>query len=593
MSYATKTILVPFVKRLPSQRGSANESTITTTLVIFDSQVADLPLLYKALLPDSIAHTIQPHQNSIDHITHLLTETGATKLAIVAHGQPGAIQIGNGKIDRAMLEARSGLLQEWGLDSIALYSCEVGADVEFINRLGELTGAKIAASTSKVGAGKWELDSGLELLEIDRLANYNHTLTTFTGTAGNDYASTAAGFITGFTGGTVTDLNDANGDIFDGLDGDDFVRSGNADDTFYGGNGIDTLYGNGGLDLIFGQAGDDFLYGEAGNDTILGGLGIDTILGDIGTDLLYGDDGNDIINGGDDNDFLFGQAGNDTLNGDAGNDYIFGGIGTDTINGGVGVDEIYGEADNDKIYGGGDNDFLFGQLGDDFLYGDAGNDYLVGGDGRDVLYGGDGIDQLNGEAGNDVLYGDDGDDALYGNDGNDIINGGIGNDFLDGGLGDDNNLTGGIGNDVIFGGDGNDTLYGESIREAAGVDYLYGGNGNDILYGSAGSDFLIGGAGSDVFAYSAISDAGDIITDFDPSATGDKIDLKSIFNDIFGNPHSVSSVNATYLQFVQSGTDTLCQVDQDGAGTTYGFVTMATINNVNFSQFSIGTNVIV
>jgi Domain of unknown function (DUF4347) len=88
MSYAT-TIIAP---------------SITTTLVIFDSQVTDLPLLHTALLPGSIAHTIQPHQNPIDHITQLLTQTGATKLAIVAHGQPGAIQIGNGVIDRATVD---------------------------------------------------------------------------------------------------------------------------------------------------------------------------------------------------------------------------------------------------------------------------------------------------------------------------------------------------------------------------------------------------------------------------------------------------------------------------------------------------------
>jgi Ca2+-binding RTX toxin-like protein len=572
MSYPTTTI----------------ESTITTTLVIFDSQVADLPLLYKALLPGSIAHTIQPDRDSIDTITHLLTETGATKLAIVAHGQPGAIQIGNGVIDRAMLETRSGLLQEWGVDSIALYSCEVGADTEFINRFAELTGARIAASTSKLGAGHWELDGGMELLSIGQLADYQNTLTTFNGTAGNDYASTAAGFITGFTGGTVTDMNDANGDIFDGLDGDDFVRSGNADDTIYGGNGIDALYGNGGLDIIFGQDGNDTLNGEADNDTLLGGLGNDTLFGETGTDLLYGEDGNDDLYGGDGNDFLFGQAGVDNLYGNAGNDYIFGGSGDDVIFGGLGVssgtgvDEIYGEDGNDTINGGDDNDFLFGQAGIDNLYGDAGNDYLVGGDGYDYLYGGDGIDQLNGENGNDFLYGGNGDDALYGNNDNDILNGNDGNDFLDGGVGDDI-LYGENGNDVLVGSDGNDTLSGGNTD--AGVDYLYGGNGNDRLYGFGGSDFLIGGAGSDKFAYAAITDAGDIITDFTAGVGGDNLDLTSLFNTILGVGHTIGAVNTNYLQFVQSGANTIFQVDSGGTGSA--FVTMATLNNVIATQLSV------
>jgi Ca2+-binding RTX toxin-like protein len=573
MSYATTTIA----------------STITTTLVIFDSQVADLPLLYKALLPGSIGHTIQPDQDPIDTITNLLTETGATKLAIVAHGQPGAIQIGNGQIDRAMLETRSGLLQEWGLDSIALYSCEVGADAEFINRFAELTGAQIAASPNKLGAGNWELDSGMELLAIGRLADYSDTLTTFTGTGGNDFASTATNTITGFTGGSVTELNDGTGDIFVGLDGDDFVLAGNANDTIYGGNGIDSLYGSGGLDIIFGQAGDDKLYGEAGNDILLAGLGNDTLYGGIGSDLLYGEDGNDILYGGDDNDFLFGQAGTNTLNGDAGNDYLVGGNDTDYLYGGAGADEIYGGDSRDTLSGGDDNDFLFGQAGNDYLYGDAGNDYLVGGDGIDFIVGGNGIDILIGENGDDSLSGSAGDDALYGNGDNDRLYGGDGNDFLEAGTGDDI-LYGEANNDVLLGGDGNDTLFGDgngTFFDDEGIDYLYGGNGDDTLIGGGGSDFLIGEAGSDTFRYLYVADAGDIITDFNPSAGGDKLD----FSPLFYTGVVYASVNS-YLQFVQSGTNTICQVDKDGAGTSYGFVTMATLNNVNVSQLTIGGNVL-
>jgi Ca2+-binding RTX toxin-like protein len=726
---------------------TAVRPNLVTSLVIFDSQVADLPLLYKALLPGSIGHTIQPHQDSIDTITNLLTETGATKLAIVAHGQPGAIEIGKGKIDRATLEARSGLLQEWGLDSIALYSCEVGADDAFIRRFGELTGAKISASTNKLGAGNWELDGGMELLSIDRLVDYSSTLAIFYGTTGNDSAYAFIGSLTGFTGGTVAELNDGIGDTFFGGDGDEYVAAGdgndyivgdNGDDILYGyngndyltgGNGVnrlnggngndqidasylrdivdggtgndflyistpssvlpysieftganagkfkingvetgtftdieqlyfigdsgndtinaaaanlivtppgttagygtyglniygysgsdtvlgsanadningqddndflygqggdDTIYGGSGLDILFGGSGNDNISGGSENDTILGSIGNDIISGDSQTDLLYGEDGNDTINGGSEGDFLFGQAGDDTLNGDAGNDYIFGGIGVDTINGGLGTDEIYGEDDNDTIHGNEDNDFLFGQGGNDTLNGDAGNDYLVGGVGNDFLYGGDGIDQLNGEAGDDSLSGDAGDDILYGNDGNDSIGGGSGNDVLDGGSGNDF-LNGQGGNDVLFGGDGDDILFGEPVGDPAGVDYLYGGNGNDQLNGRAGADFLIGGAGSDTFGYRSMVDAGDTITDFDPLAGGDKLDLTLLFNTELGV--SSSSVNTSYLRFVQSGMNTLCQVDSNGATGGENFITMATLNNVNASQLFIGnSNVIV
>jgi Ca2+-binding RTX toxin-like protein len=727
---------------------------IATTLVIFDSKVADLPLLYTALLPGSIAHTIQPHQDSIDTITNLLTQTGATKLAIVAHGQPGAIQIGNGKIDRAILEARSGLLQEWGVDSIALYSCEVGMDAEFIQRFGELTGAKIAASTGKLGAGNWELAGGKRMLEIDRLADYSVTLTTFTGSLAGD-AADATGvligfpYLAGFSGGTVADLTDAIGDTFFGLDGADYVSAGSGSDSIDGGNGNDFLYGNNGNDYLYGGAGNNTLSGGAGDDridanymrdTVDGGSGNDflvidtplstdaykveftgvnsgtfkingtqtgtftnieqlffngsngndtidasaanlsltpqgtgfpglTTYGNAGSDTVLGSAGSDFIDGGNDNDFLYGQGGDDflyggagfdiifggsgidTIYGDALNDTIFGGTGNDIIDGGIGEDYLYGDDDNDTIKGGygfdviygqaGDDtiygegitvdasgndltvapapgvgindtifggigedylygedgidiihgndglDVIYGQAGEDFLYGDAGNDYLVGGDGNDVLVGGDGIDQLNGENGNDLLLGENGDDLIYGNDGTDSLSGGNGNDFLDGGTGNDT-IYGENGNDVLFGGDGNDTLYSD-----VGNDYLYGGNGTDTLYGSTGSDFLIGGAGSDKFAYASMTDAGDIITDFDPLAGGDNLDLSSLFSSL---GVASSSVNTNYLKFTQSGANAICQIDQDGTGAAaYGFVTMATLNNVTASQlsFGVGGNVIV
>jgi Ca2+-binding RTX toxin-like protein len=728
------------------------------SLVMFDSRVTDLPLLYNALLPGSIGYTIQPDRDPIETIANLLTETGATKLAIVAHGQPGAIQIGNGAIDRAMLEARAGLLQEWGVDSIALYSCEVGADKGFIQRFGELTGAQISAATNKVGTGNWELDGGERMLAIGQLGEYSDTLAIFTGTVGNDNANISYIYVPPLVGGIIfvpaaisgfsdgdpltndlTLLTDAIGDTFNGLDGSDSVRASSGDDTLNGGGGEDTLnggagsnilnggdnndnifanlrdtvdggigqdslqieapstdaytveftgadsgkfktnstqtgtftgierltffgnagndtidaslassdslyiFGSGGSDTVLGSAGNDSIYGgndndyllgqggndtingEAGfdiifggsgvdtisggelNDTIFGGIGNDAIYGGNGEDYLYGEEDNDSIYGGYGFDVIYGQAGNDTIYGEGVtfvgdletttapasgvgiNDTIFGGIGNDAIYGGIGEDYLYGEEDNDSIHGNDGLDVIYGQAGEDYLYGDAGNDYLVGGAGFDQLYGGDGIDQLNGENGNDFLYGDAGDDSLYGNDGFDYLHGDAGNDFLDGGIGDDF-LTGDTGNDVLLGGDGNDTLYGGNTD--AGIDYLYGGSGNDTLFGGGGSDFLIGGAGSDSFGYYAMNNAGDSITDFDPLAGGDKLDLSSLFS---GLGIASSSVNTNYLNFVQSGANTLGQVDQDGVGTAYGFVTLATLNNVTVSQlsFGVGGNVLV
>lgn len=51
-----------------------------------------------------------------------------------------------------------------------------------------------------------------------------------------------------------------------------------------------------------------------------------------------GTSGNDTLSGGNSNDTLSGLAGNDTLNGGAGNDTLSGGAGNDTLEGGTGID---------------------------------------------------------------------------------------------------------------------------------------------------------------------------------------------------------------------------------------------------------------
>ncbi len=132
-----------------------------STLVVFDARLADLDVLYGALLPGAVGRTIESTADGLVEITRLLAESGAKSLAIVAHGEPGVIHLGREPIDLEVLSVRSGLLQEWCVDEISLYSCEVGADVGFVGELERVTGARVAASAQKVGAdalgGTWNL----------------------------------------------------------------------------------------------------------------------------------------------------------------------------------------------------------------------------------------------------------------------------------------------------------------------------------------------------------------------------------------------------------------------------------------------------
>ncbi|MDX2245081.1 MAG: choice-of-anchor I family protein [Leptolyngbyaceae cyanobacterium bins.302] len=169
-----------------------------------------------------------------------------------------------------------------------------------------------------------------------------------------------------------------------------------------------------------------------------------------------------------------------------------------------------------------------------------------------TLDGGNGQDTLNGNGGNDTIRGGNGNDVLYGDRGNDTLTGGNGDDRLGGG---------------------------------SGADLLTGGNGNDTLVGGLGRDTLTGGNGSDRVVYKAFNEGSDIVTDFNPNS--DRLDLSGVFSSL--------GVSATseYLRFTQSGSNTLVQIDSNGATDGASFSTLVTLNGVAANRLAIGTNVLV
>lgn len=134
-------------------------------LVVFDSRVSDLPTLLGAVVEGAGCYVLSENEDAITVITQLLAETGARRLALVAHGEPGVVHIGATPLDMVQLEQRVGLLQEWGVEEIALYSCKVAKGDQgqaFVRHFSQLTGANIAASETKTGAaaleGNWSLE---------------------------------------------------------------------------------------------------------------------------------------------------------------------------------------------------------------------------------------------------------------------------------------------------------------------------------------------------------------------------------------------------------------------------------------------------
>ena len=214
-------------------------------------------------------------------------------------------------------------------------------------------------------------------------------------------------------------IGNAEGTVFDGRGGDDFIRLGGGADTV-----VHTV--GEGTDIVVGFTADDVLklnhtdfvdfadFRDAivvngpdlvidlgrGESVLLRGTKLDTIstanfvveYDPDGGNAVRGGPGDDVLAGTKGRDVLYGYAGDDSLSGLGNDDRLYGGDGNDTLNGGTGADRLFGEAGDDQLIGG---------TGTDSLDGGAGADVLRGGGHNDTLVGGADGDTLTGEAGND------------------------------------------------------------------------------------------------------------------------------------------------------------------------------------------------
>jgi len=83
-------------------------------------------------------------------------------LHVLAHGRSGAFRLGEKWIDVEALKVHANELASWGVETIALWSCHVGADAGFVALLEELTGAQVLASADWLGRD----DGGHEQLQL-------------------------------------------------------------------------------------------------------------------------------------------------------------------------------------------------------------------------------------------------------------------------------------------------------------------------------------------------------------------------------------------------------------------------------------------
>jgi Ca2+-binding RTX toxin-like protein len=318
---------------------------------------------------------------------------------------------------------------------------------------------------------------------------------------------------------------------------------------------------------------------------------------------------------------VIGTPGDDQLDGDRGADYLSGGAGDDTLNGHEGDDRLVGGAGNDELWGGSGDDTLVGFTNDDRLFGGNGDDHLDGGDGNDYLDGGAGTDVLDGGAGDDDLRStSSGDDRMLGGAGADQI-------FysqswyaaaihIDAGSGDDNvqvmrvaenstvNILLGLGDDAlsfttyrgadidIDAGDGADTLHLRSSSALAVFDIDLGAGDDHITLGYARSGIegeysLSLGAGADIVSLQD-TPTDLTITDFETGAGGDQL-LFATSLVFIGFPWNAQPFATGFLRLVQSGSDTILEIDSNGGGDAWStFVVFANTLRSDFTAENFG-----
>jgi hypothetical protein len=150
---------------------SSFEKQPVRSLVFIDSGVEDYESIAAGVVPGQQVVILNSTKNGIEQITSELEKYASTNGAIdsvhiISHGNSGSIQLGNTALDSENIEQYKSQLEKWqtSLDpeaDIMVYGCDVAAGKgdRFVDRLSQLTGADVAASTNRTGRdGDWNLE---------------------------------------------------------------------------------------------------------------------------------------------------------------------------------------------------------------------------------------------------------------------------------------------------------------------------------------------------------------------------------------------------------------------------------------------------
>lgn len=173
-------------------------------IVFIDSRVQDAATLLQGLKPGTEVVFLQAGQDGLAQMAAALGERGDVgAVQVIAHGSAGQLWLGSSFLDNAALQRPEVQAQLAALGrgltadgDLLIYACNTAQGSEgtqFVSTLAALTGADVAASDDRTGAGgDWELEISTgnigadAVLSAQGVAPYQHSLATLTVTTGAD-----------------------------------------------------------------------------------------------------------------------------------------------------------------------------------------------------------------------------------------------------------------------------------------------------------------------------------------------------------------------------------------------------------------------
>ncbi|WP_419194997.1 cadherin domain-containing protein, partial [Novipirellula herctigrandis] len=209
---ATSDDLEPDHEQWVTERtDDADTSSSQSEIVFVDSNVANYQSIVSQFGDGVEVVVLDSETDGLTQISEsLVGRREIDAIHVFSHGVDGAFQVGATWIDQFSVEWQADVIASWGTAlsadaDLLLYGCNVASTHEglsFIERVADLTGADVAASSDDTGhaslGGDWDLEAqtgaiDVDAIDADDMRDWQHVLAiTANGTATSEQSTSAS-----------------------------------------------------------------------------------------------------------------------------------------------------------------------------------------------------------------------------------------------------------------------------------------------------------------------------------------------------------------------------------------------------------------